>query len=72
MQNDKDPFVLSYIERALPDAPLEEKLKLTADFRRIFDALFAIAVRLEEEERLAKTSRDKSGEFASVEISHDL
>ena len=68
----KDTLVLSYIERAIPAAPLEEKLKLSHDFRRVFDAIFAIAVRLEEEERIAVETRDKSGGFASVRTTLEI
>jgi hypothetical protein len=61
----QDTRVLPYIQKALPDATEEEKLALSFQFRAIFNAWWAIAMRVAQEE-LEREKRDKAGGFDSV------
>ena len=62
---ERDTRILPYIEAALPDATKEEKLALSFQFRRIFNAWWAIAMRVAEEKK-DREKRDKDGGFDSV------
>jgi hypothetical protein len=56
---ERDTRILPYIEKACPDSSYEEKLELSAQFRRIFDAYWAIAMRLAtEKEEAEKKARE--------------
>jgi hypothetical protein len=57
---ERDTRILPYIEKACPDSSYEEKLELSFQFRRIFDAWWAIALRLaREKEEAEKGEREK-------------
>lgn len=71
-QFDRHNVVLPIIEEAIPEATPERKLELSNEFRRFFDAWWAVAERIADEEWASTGERDNSSEFARVEEQEDV
>jgi hypothetical protein len=62
----RDITVLSFVEKGMPDATFEEKMKCSQQFWLYFDAWWAVAERITKEEAEGVNNIDKDSKGGSL------